>query len=87
MDGSACIARVRGSIYLGAGEFRRWLFDGLWQGDKGRREWRGLATYPRVGHERNGIAGPRETIKVAEFCLDRLEGEKQRTVKVLREVV
>lgn len=49
-------------------------------------EWHWLETYPGIGHEGDGVARPREAIEVAEFGLDRLEGEMKRPVEVLSDV-
>jgi len=45
------------------------------------RRW--LFESPGIGHEGDGVARPREAIEVAEFGLDRLEGEMKRPVEVL----
>lgn len=50
------------------------------------REWDRLKTHPGIGNERDGVARPREAIKVAKFGLDRLEGEQERAVEVLSAV-
>lgn len=89
MDGGACVAGVRCGrklVYFRAGEFWCWFFDNLYCGGEGCREWHGLGTYPGIGNEWDGVTRPRQAVEVAEFGLDRLEGEKERAVEVLFEV-